>query len=358
MTQNLNNSVYKLEDVGSDTFLEESVTLEGKEYITKHLGTNLYITILNAINTHNIYSLNDNNEAIVNTERVNNFQRINKVFEACNERLSTNGILIGFFESKNQRKNRILRKHIGGFNYIYYTLDFILKRVFPKFSLTKKIYFYITKGRNRVLTKTEVFGRLYSCGFEHVDDEIINNKIFFVFKKIKEPAYDMHPTYGALVALTRVGYKGKPIKVYKFRTMHPYAEYLQHYIYKLNNLQGGGKFANDFRVTSIGRFMRKFWLDELPMIYNLLKGDLKLIGVRPISYQYFNLYSEETKRIRVLLKPGLIPPFYADMPKTLEDIEKSEIEYTKLYFKHPVRTDLIYLFRIIRNIIFKRKRSA
>ena len=57
----------------------------------------------------------------------------------------------------------------------------------------------------------------------------------------------------------------------------------------------GGKFKDDFRVTTEGRFFRKFWLDELPMIINIFKGDMKIVGVRPLSSHYFNLYSEELK---------------------------------------------------------------
>ena len=67
----------------------------------------------------------------------------------------------------------------------------------------------------------------------------------------------------------KVGKDGVIINVYKFRTMHPYSEYLQSYIYEQNKLQEGGKFANDFRVTTLGKCMRKLWIDELPMFINL-----------------------------------------------------------------------------------------
>ena len=63
----------------------------------------------------------------------------------------------------------------------------------------------------------------------------------------------------------------KIIKVYKSRTMHPYAEFLQEYVYNTQGLQEGGKFKSDFRVTTIGKIFRAFWIDELPMIINLLK---------------------------------------------------------------------------------------
>ena len=49
--------------------------------------------------------------------------------------------------------------------------------------------------------------------------------------------------------------------------------------------------------------MRRFWLDELPMIINLIKGDMKMVGVRPLSKQYFSLYAEEVQQKRVMHKP-------------------------------------------------------
>ena len=139
--------------------------------------------------------------------------------------------------------------------------------------------------------------------------------------------------------------------------MHPYSEYIQEYIYEENKLDEGGKFKNDFRVTTLGKIMRKLWIDELPMIYNILKGDLKLFGVRPLSNQYFSLYPEEFRKIRIQYKPGLIPPFYRDMPKTLDEIIASEKEYLRQYDKHPFTTDCKYFFHAFYNIIFKRARS-
>ena len=145
--------------------------------------------------------------------------------------------------------------------------------------------------------------------------------------------------------------------MYKLRTMHPFAEYLQDYIFQKNNLQEGGKFKDDFRVSTLGKYMRKFWIDELPMIFNLLKGDLKIVGVRPLSKQYFNLYSKELKERRLQYKPGLVPPFYADMPKTLKEIMESELKYLNQYDKHPFFTDLVYLWKALYNILIKKARS-
>ena len=91
---------------------------------------------------------------------------------------------------------------------------------------------------------------------------------------------------------------------------------------------------------------------------NVLAGDMKLVGVRPISKQYLSLYSPELQEKRLHHKPGLLPPFYADMPKTLPEIEASEMRYlTACEERGRHLTDLRYLGKILYNILFKRARS-
>jgi lipopolysaccharide/colanic/teichoic acid biosynthesis glycosyltransferase len=204
----------------------------------------------------------------------------------------------------------------------------------------------------------EILGRLYYSGFELVEERNIEGMCYLAMKKIGEPYQNANPSYGPLIRLRRQGKDGKTIGVYKFRTMYPYSEYLQEYIYKKNNLKSGGKINDDFRVSPMGKFLRRLWLDEFPMILNLLKGQLKIVGVRPLSAQYFSLYSDELKQKRLEVKPGLIPPFYADMPKTLDEIQESELRYLKQYKEAPLKTDWNYFWKAIGNIVLNRARSA
>tara|TARA_B110000008_G_scaffold271107_1_gene302167 strand:+ start:5355 stop:6266 length:912 start_codon:yes stop_codon:yes gene_type:complete len=297
-------------------------------------------------------------ELILRKERINDVRFLNKYFEKVNESLKHGGIFKGNVETYSVRRNRILNKYPRPFNNIYLILDIFLVRISPKLKITKKLYFNITKGKGRVLSKAETYGRLYSCGFEFIEEEYKNNKVYFSFKKVKKPSYDMHPSYGFLIKLKRVGKHGKLISVYKFRTMSPYSEYLQEHVFQKNNLQKGGKLKDDFRISAEGRILRKFWIDELPMIFNLLKGEMKLVGVRPLTKHYFSLYTKELQVLRVKTKPGLIPPFYVDNPETLEEIIASEIKYLKAYEERPYYTDFIYFFKSLHNIIIKRKRSS
>ncbi len=344
--------------------IKEQIIKEAGDQVYNFINekTDLYAENTYIFSTTNIFNIeyyaNSESNTIINLRRINDVRFINKFFESVNAKLRYGGCFISCAETKNLRKKRLLRKYPIIINWIYYTFDFIFKRVFPKFILTKRLYFLLTRGHNRVLTRAETLGRLYSCGYEIVHESFINNMYYFIAKKIKEPVFDLEPTYGPLIKLKRIGKNGKIIKVYKMRTMHPYAEYLQDYVYAKNQLKEGGKFNDDFRITTLGKFMRTFWIDELPMLVNLLRGDLKLVGVRPLSPQYFSLYKKKIQDKRLKHKPGLVPPFYAHMPKTIDKIMASEFKYLSEYEKHPLLTDLKYLFLVFYNILFRRKRSS
>jgi lipopolysaccharide/colanic/teichoic acid biosynthesis glycosyltransferase len=295
---------------------------------------------------------------IVNLMKINSIRYLNKFFEVVNGKLDSGGIFIGHAEVYSTRKERILRYYPPMINYLVYTFDYLLNRVAPKLPFTRQIYFALTQGKERVLSRTETLGRLYSCGFEVTEDLEVNDLYYFVVRKTREPYYDNNPTYGALIRLNRVGKDGRIIGIYKLRTMHPYSEYLQPYIYEKNKLREGGKIHNDFRVTTLGSVARRFWIDELPMVINLIRGEVKLVGVRPLSRHFFNLYTPELKEKRIRTKPGLIPPYYADMPKTLDEVMASESRYLDEYFSHPVKTDIKYLLKALYQIIFRFARSG
>jgi len=338
-----------IKEAGEDVFryLEKSIDLEHQRTL-----------VVSTTTPFNIQSQPEEYfQAIVNLHNINDFKRINKFFETVNERLPLFGLYINNVVTNQIRKKRIMRKYPPVLNGIYYFFHFIFMRVFPKLPLTKRFYFWSTNGYNRALSKAETFGRLYSCGFELISEQQIGDELYFVARKIHKPTFDYHPTYGPLIRLKRIGKNGKIIYVYKMRTMHPYSEYLQDYVYKTSDLQEGGKFRNDFRVSTTGRIMRKLWIDELPMLINFLRGDLKLVGVRPLSHQYFELYNEELRAKRIRTKPGLIPPFYADLPVTLEEIQSSEDKYLEAHFRHPFLTDWKYFWKAVYNIVVKRVRS-
>jgi hypothetical protein len=84
---------------------------------------------------------------------------------------------------------------------------------------------------------------------------------------------------------------------------------------------------------------------------------MKFVGIRPLSKQYFDLYKKEVQERRIKYKPGLIPPFYADMPADLEGIQASELKYLDSFDKHPFITDFRYFWKSGWNILFHTARS-
>jgi len=311
------------------------------------------------LDTTKIFNLEDDikYDLLINLEKVNNIRWINKFHEAVNENIAMNGLYVSCAETLDERGDRIRKKIVFGFKNIVLFTDFIYKRVFPKVPIIKKIYFSITKGFNRVMSKAEILGRLVSCGFEIIDFFEHKNILYVISKKVDAPKFDMEPSYGLLFKMKRVGYKGKIIGVYKLRTMYPYSEYCQKLIYEQNKLADSGKINQDYRLTKWGKFLRKYWIDELPMIINFIKGELSLVGVRPLSENYFNLYPKDLQSLRILIKPGLIPPYYADLPKDFDEILISERKYIEKRIKSPYITNIRYFIKIIFNIIFKGVRS-
>ena len=335
-------------------FIEKHAQLDNKSttvVLEKYLRTDLksFQKYYNSFQStkHNIVCL----------KRLNDFRYLNKFIEGSNGVLANDGFFIGNLETLSIRKENILKRFPKPLNYIHYYVDFILKRVLPKLHLTKKLYFSLTNGKNRVISEIEIMGRLYSCGFELLDHEEINGILWFIARKKGLPEYNLNATYGPFIKLKRHGFNNNIITVYKLRTMHPFSEFLQPYVSAKFGLQSGGKFKDDPRVTTIGKFLRKFWIDELPMILNIFKGDMKIVGVRPLSGHYFSLYPKQIQELRGNVKPGLIPPYYADLPETLEEIIDSERRYLLSYLRSPLKTDLRYFIKAIRNIFLKNVRS-
>lgn len=296
---------------------------------------------------------------IISLEKINNVRYINKYFEKVNAQLNYGGIFIGCLETFKARKERMRIKHFPLISDIYFSFEFIFKRVLPKVSFTKKYYFDFTKGSDRLLSKAEGLGRLVSCGFRIMDYKTIDGLLYFVVKKVQEPVFDMSPSYGPLYKMPRLGKNGDIIGVYKFRTMHPYSEYIQDYVVNANGYARTGKPADDFRIPAWGKFMRRLWLDELPQLINVFKGEMKLVGIRPVSKRYFQDIPREMQKLRLTQKPGCIPPYVAlNREGNVMSVLQSEREYLEEKIRNPYTTDLKYFLKAIFNIVVNHKRSA
>ena len=299
-------------------------------------------------------------ETLVDLTLLNDAKGINRRFCIVNQKLPDGGRYVCCYRPQEYIKSKILAKYPWGINWFVYCLYFWHKRVLPRLMLTSRLYYDVNKGRKRMLSKTEVLGRLYYCGFA-VDEIVPMGHIEYVFAHRTSQPYPQEQlkVYGPLIKLPRVC-KNKEIRYfYKFRTMHPYAEYIQKYVF---DARGGmdisDKSNDDWRITTWGKFMRKYWLDELPMLINWLKRDCKLVGVRPLSKTMFETYPKWLQDKRTLSKPGLIPPFYIDHPNTFDELFASEDKYLTEYLAHPLQTDIKYFFLTMKSILLRKTHSA
>ncbi len=145
----------------------------------------------------------------------------------------------------------------------------------------------------------------------------------------------------------RVGKNGKPFRFYKFRSMVPGADQMLDSLLEKNEMDGPVfKIKDDPRVTPFGRFIRRTSIDELPQLWNVLKGEMSLVGPRPPLAREVAQYTEEQKK-RLAVTPGLtcywqVQPRRNDM--TFEEWFKLDMRYIQ---KRSFRTDIAILFKTI-----------
>ena len=105
---------------------------------------------------------------------------------------------------------------------------------------------------------------------------------------------------------TRVGLNKRQFQIYKFRTMIANAEQIQDELLPLNEMAGPVfKITNDPRVTPLGKILRKTSIDELPQLFNVLKGEMSLVGPRAMSLRDYQLFDQDWQRRRFSVKPGI-----------------------------------------------------
>jgi len=130
----------------------------------------------------------------------------------------------------------------------------------------------------------------------------------------------------------RVGRNGRIFKIYKFRSMYADAERRKKELMEQNEMNGlMFKMTDDPRITKIGKFIRKTSLDELPQFWNVLKGDMSLVGTRPPTVDEFQQYEWYHKR-RLSMTPGLTGVWQVSGRSDITDFEEivsMDVEYIK-----------------------------
>lgn len=292
-------------------------------------------------------------------EKLNHIPRLNDRLDEWNHELQIGDQLECSAFTSFQEFRSIRKRYPRGLREAIVVWSYFWNDMCPKLKMTRKFYFFMTRERHRTYSHTEILGRVCRAGFRIVSAKNRSGYLHIVAEKRSEPLERNDSTVSPLLTLNRIGKDHKILKVYKFRTMYSYSQYLQDYVYEQNKLNKSGKLKNDFRVNIWGKLFRPIWLDELPMLWNVLRGDMKWVGVRPLSEHFFSLYTPEMQELRTKVKPGMLPPFYYEekSPVGLDEIQASERRYIEAYLKHPFLTDWRYFWGTVYNILIKNKRS-
>lgn len=306
---------------------------------------------------------------LVGQLRLNDVRRLNQYLQYCAGRIANGGYIVARYmplenviEDLRQRYGRIAFCPV-------FILHFIWYRAIPKIPWLDRLYFSskiswldhlylsVAKKRNRVLSKAEIWGRLAFCGMNVIAESDGRGERYVIAQRNALPANNRRPSYYPIVALEKVGLDGKIVRLHKIRTMYPFSEFLQKRVFEDHGLASTGKFANDFRLTDYGRIIRRYWLDELPQIFDWLRGDVKLVGMRATSRHFLSLYPKELIDLYVQIKPGLIPPIFDESTGGFDQIIKVELAYLKRYMERPFRTDVRYFIQTFVDIFIRGVRS-
>jgi lipopolysaccharide/colanic/teichoic acid biosynthesis glycosyltransferase len=133
----------------------------------------------------------------------------------------------------------------------------------------------------------------------------------------------------ALFRQTRMGRGGRHFRVFKFRSMYQDAEARKAELAQLNDQDDGVMFKihDDPRVTRVGRFLRKTSLDEMPQLFNVILGDMSLVGPRPLILEEAEALQEEWHARRIDLRPGMTGPWQVSGRSHLTYQEMLRLDY-------------------------------
>jgi exopolysaccharide biosynthesis polyprenyl glycosylphosphotransferase len=158
-----------------------------------------------------------------------------------------------------------------------------------------------------------VFSSTPQASWQSVMKQVIDFAIALVMAVMLTPVFAV---VAVMIKLTspgpilfkqkRCGLNGQPFTIFKFRTMRTDAEQRKHELAAMNEMSGPVfKIKNDPRITPIGKFLRKFSIDEFPQLFNVLRGEMSLVGPRPLPVDEVKRFDDLAHRRRLSVKPGL-----------------------------------------------------
>lgn len=305
---------------------------------------------------------------VVGTLSLNKVDRLNNYLKHCTSLLAMGGYIALRYDSMESVLEGMKRRHAGWRHSLFYFSHFVRYRALPKIPYIEKIYFAPPfvwfdalagkARRNRALPKAEVWGRLAYYGIEVLRERVENGSTLLLGRRVSEPVANRKPSFFAIVALEKMGLDGQVIRLHKVRSMYPFSEFLQKKIFQSHGLSNTGKFRDDFRLTDYGPMIRRRWIDEIPGLWDWMRGDVKLVGMRATSPHFLSLYPQTLRDLYIQVKPGLVPPIFDEKTAGFDEIVAVEMAYLTRYLQSPVKTDIQYFWYTFRDIFIRKVRSS
>ena len=287
------------------------------------------------------------------------------------------GGLFDFYSNKTKRAPLFIREI--GFEWIYRMIQ-EPKRMWKRYVLGNPIFLYRVHKYKKSLYKNTLIDSYLNTYDNHLMDFKCKNIVWnyklhcsSFFKRVMDILISgtmlilLFPLFCIVVIAIRVESKGKVLfsqnrvglnakefKMYKFRSMYFDAEKRKEELLKKNESQDGVifKIKNDPRVTKAGKFIRKTSIDELPQLFNVLKGEMSLVGPRPPLPNEVALYSIEDRK-RLDIKPGITCIWQVSGRSNIPF--KQQVIMDKTYIKeHGILYDIILLFKTIPAVLFSK----
>lgn len=168
------------------------------------------------------------------------------------------------------------------------------------------------------------------------------------------PAIIIEDGFPVIFKQKRVGRNGRVFNFYKFRSMYRDAEERKKELMSQNEMRGlMFKMENDPRVTKVGKFIRKTSLDEFPQFFNVLKGDMSLVGTRPPTVDEYEKYTPYQKK-RLSFRPGITGNWQVSGRSDIQDFEevvKLDVEYIENW---SFKKDIHILLKTVKNVLLGR----
>lgn len=210
--------------------------------------------------------------------------------------------------------------------------------------------FKVLTTSNNVITHTQLIAKraLDICG------SVVGLLLTGLISIFVVPAIKLESPGPAIYSQIRVGRNGRKFKIYKFRSMYKDADARKAALMEKNKMNGlMFKMDDDPRITKIGKFIRKTSIDELPQFWNVLKGDMSLVGTRPPTVDEFENYEIHHKN-RLSFKPGLTGMWQATGRSDITDFEEVVQLDTKYIENWSLMLDIKLIFLTVWGVIRKK----